>query len=88
MKRDKQIIEKLKEVVEHIGGTDLEGCPICEKLMKEIEVLEEQPEEESYPSMIEQLETMSNNYQVLNGQYVISKNVLDVFIDYWKSNIK
>ncbi len=31
--------------------------------------------------LIEDLKSMSNNYQVLNGQYVISKNVLDIFIE-------
>jgi hypothetical protein len=30
--------------------------------------------------IINELKMLSNNYQVLNGQYVISKNVLDVFI--------
>ena len=31
-------------------------------------------------NVIDGLKNMSNNYQVLNGQYVISKNVLDYFI--------
>jgi len=36
-------------------------------------------------SVIEELKSISNNYQVLNGQYVISKNVLDVFIQHLES---
>jgi len=31
--------------------------------------------------IVEDLKSMSNNYQVLNEQYVISKNVLDLFIE-------
>jgi hypothetical protein len=38
--------------------------------------------------VIEELKKMSNNYQVLDGQYVISKNVLDVFIEYLESQCK
>jgi len=37
-------------------------------------------------SVIEELKSISNNYQVLNGQYVISKNVLDVFIQHLESH--
>jgi hypothetical protein len=38
--------------------------------------------------IVEDLETMSNNYQVLNGCYVISKNVLDVFIEHTKDELR
>ncbi len=31
--------------------------------------------------IIEKMKWLSNNYQVLNNQYVISKNVFDVFIE-------
>ena len=31
--------------------------------------------------VIEKMKWLSNNYQVLNDQYVISKNVFDVFIE-------
>ena len=41
----------------------------------------------STKKIIEELKTISNNYQVLNGQYVISKNVIDVFIDYADSHL-
>jgi hypothetical protein len=37
--------------------------------------------------LIDNLKIMSNNYQVLNGQYIISKNVLDVFIENYESEI-
>ena len=37
--------------------------------------------------MIEELKSMSNNYQVLNDQYIISKNVLDVFIEHIESKL-
>lgn len=36
----------------------------------------------SFRKVIEGLKSMSNNYQVLNGQYVISKTVLDIFINH------
>ena len=41
----------------------------------------------SSKKIIEELKIISNNYQVLNGQYVISKNVLDVFIEYADSHL-
>jgi len=41
----------------------------------------------SAKKIIEELKTISNNYQVINGQYVISKNVLDVFIEYADSHL-
>jgi hypothetical protein len=43
--------------------------------------------EEKILEIIDNLKIMSNNYQVLNGQYVISKNVLDVFIENYESEI-
>jgi len=33
-------------------------------------------------AIIDEMKAMSNNYQVLNEQYVISKSVLDVFIEH------
>jgi hypothetical protein len=41
----------------------------------------------SSKKIIEELKIISNNYQVLNGQYVISKTVLDVFIEYADSHL-
>lgn len=41
----------------------------------------------SSKKIIEELKNISNNYQVLEGQYVISKNVLDVFIEYVDSHL-
>ena len=41
-----------------------------------------------YEELIEALKIMSNEYQVLNGQYVISKNVLDVFIQHYESELQ
>ena len=37
--------------------------------------------------MIEELKHMSNNYQVLNGQYVISKHVFDYLIDHFENQL-
>jgi hypothetical protein len=41
----------------------------------------------SSKKIIEELKMISNNYQVLEGQYVISKNVLDVFIEHVDSHL-
>ena len=45
---EKKYVEKLKELIEHVGGTDPEYCHKCKEMLDEISALESQSEE-SYP---------------------------------------
>ena len=42
---EKQYVEKLKELVEHVGGTDPKWCHTCKEMLDEISALEQQIEE-------------------------------------------
>jgi hypothetical protein len=77
--------ETLKEIVEQLkmpnyqtkdGLHDLEDNAAFKQLEYMAEI-------NHVPTdIIGDLKSMSNNYIVLNGQYVISKNVLDLFIEH------
>ena len=46
---EKKYVEKLKELVEHVGGTDPKWCHTCKEMLDEISALEQQikePEDE------------------------------------------
>ena len=86
----------LKEIIEQLEMPGYQTSDGLHKLtdnaafkqLKELERLRDLLQVLSIaPDIIEELKTMSNNYQVLNGQYVISKNILDFYIEYLGNRI-
>jgi hypothetical protein len=85
----KALYEKLKELIEHVGGIDLKGCNICEQMMKEISALESQSEE-SYPMEFVEWYVVGDHFCKRTFDYEDLKqwNTLEEVFEYWQSKVK
>jgi len=74
-----------KEIIEQLELPDYQTQDGIHKLKDNAAFIQIKEEIKILPEIISELKNMANNYQVLNGQYVISKNLLDVFIEHFDS---
>ena len=90
---EKKLIEKLKELVEHVGGTDPKWCHTCKEMLDEISALEKQimePEDELREETKQKLaeENKDSTWKGHSqGYYYHFIEGWDACIDYLKSKI-
>ena len=83
----KALYEKLKELIEHVGGIDLKGCNICEQMMKEISALESQLSEPDKELGEWKLPTPYQLGRLIAELHTSNDPQAKLLIDYLKSKI-
>ena len=80
-----QYVEKLKELVEHVGGTDPKWCHTCKEMLDEISALEQQISEEvSYPrEFVEWIISSRMAFDLI----FFNKTTPELF-EYWQSKVE